>query len=185
MRTFLEAVDRHLEGPARICIIGGTAAALGYGVETFTNDVDTYESLTDHERLEAAARLASAETGLAIPIVPSGIADLPYDYGDRVRPVMEYLQRLRVFVPDRHDLVLSKIIRWQENDIEHVLALHEREPLSPETLVARYLDEFDQAIGDPRTRDFNFLDCMERLFGELVMERARERVAAHRNQRRS
>jgi hypothetical protein len=112
MRTFLEAVDRHLRAPARMCVIGGTAAALGYGVETFTNDVDTFESLADHERLQGAARLASAETGLAIPIAPSGIADLPYDYGDRVRRVMEHLRNLRVFVPERHDLVLSKIIRW-------------------------------------------------------------------------
>lgn len=52
LRRFLHAMDDALTERVRILIIGGSAAALGYDVDTTTRDIDT---LGFDERLQAAA----------------------------------------------------------------------------------------------------------------------------------
>jgi hypothetical protein len=45
-RTFLEAVDRNLKASAEAILLGGGAAALAYGVQSTTEDIDSYNTLT-------------------------------------------------------------------------------------------------------------------------------------------
>lgn len=52
LRRFLQAMDGALSERVRILIIGGSAAALGYDVDTNTRDIDT---LGLDKRIEAAA----------------------------------------------------------------------------------------------------------------------------------
>lgn len=56
LTEFFVAVDKHLTTPAKIVIIGGSAAAF-HGATSMTNDVDTYEQTgVDLERAIERAR---------------------------------------------------------------------------------------------------------------------------------
>lgn len=59
----------------------------------------------------------------------AGVSDFPYEFEDRLERVLPQLARLHVVVPERHDLALSKILRWAPSDRDDVRELHEAEPL--------------------------------------------------------
>ncbi len=46
IRTFLQAVDRHLTTRVRVEVIGGGAAALAHGATSTTTDLDTFTPIT-------------------------------------------------------------------------------------------------------------------------------------------
>jgi hypothetical protein len=178
---FLEAVDRHLEANATITIIGGGAAAIGYGVDTATQDIDTFGDIgVDRRDLVGACAAAAAETKLRVPLAPAGVADVPWEYESRRVAVLPHLARLHVFVLERHDLVLSKLVRGQQNDMAHITQLHALAPLDFATLLGRYLNEMSHVIGRPEAMELSFLNCIEMLFGELRALDARSAIRAHR-----
>src|SRR4051794_30503425 len=82
LRAFFAAVDAHLTRRARVIILGGSAIAVGYGVEQGTIDVDTWE--TDLRPLARAIALAREETGLDIPVSDAAVGDVPSDYESRL-----------------------------------------------------------------------------------------------------
>lgn len=168
LRLFLEAVDRHLGARVRVIIIGGSAAALAYDVRSGTTDVDTFE--TDLHALSDALARARVETGLHIPFVPAGVADMPWEYQTRLVRELAHLERLDVRVPERHDLALSKALRCHEGDLQVIEDMHAVEPFQLDTLVTRFEAELGHAVGAPERRRLNFLACVERLFGEIVAD---------------
>lgn len=172
IRTFLQAMDRHLTWRIRVEIIGGSAAALAHGATSTTEDIDTFT--TSNAELERAAAAAAVETGLAIPVSHSAVADVPYEYASRLERQLPELVHLEVWVLEKHDLVLSKIIRGYENDRQHISEIHDRAGLSFEVLVARFRDEMGHVMGDPERIRNNFLDMVEDEFGEL------KRIAAEK-----
>jgi len=180
LRRFLGAVDAELDGPARIVLVGGSALALGYAVGTGTVDVDTWE--TDLGRIRVAAARARAATGLDIPIDSAAVGDMPYEYESRLRRVLRRLRRLAVYVPEKHDLALSKIMRCHEGDLAGLSALHRLHGLDEETLVTRYMEEMKHVIGDPGRIDLNLLAAIERVFGVAEAEVVERRLATWRQQ---
>jgi hypothetical protein len=167
----LAAADRHLARPQTITIIGGSAAALS-GADSTTTDIDTFEPMT--EELEQALALARAETGLEIPCAQSTVADIPYNAEDRVERPLSDLAHLEVKVLERHDLALSKALRYIHTDLEQLRAVHGASPFAFDVLVERYVNEMDHVIGDRRVQDEQFLSLIEELFGEM------KRLAAQR-----
>lgn len=180
LRRFLTAVDRHLERPAALIVIGGSACALGYGVALGTNDVDTYNSVD--ESLLAAAERARAETALQIPVGRSPVADLPCEFEDRLQLVMPELVQLKVCVLEKHDLALSKTLRGNQHDLDAIEELHRLDPLDQEVLVERYMDELSAAIGDPQRLDQNLVLLIRCLYGEIDGDRVKKRLARWRTQ---
>jgi len=165
IRAFLQAVDRHLTRRVRVEIIGGSAAALAHGATSTTTDLDTFTA-TNNELLEAVAR-ASEETGLEIPVSQATVADVPYNYEDRLERQLPELKNLEVWVLEKHDLVLSKTVRCYEHDLQQVLEIHQSVGLSFDVLVERFESEMNNAIGDPARIRANFLILIETVFGEL------------------
>lgn len=180
LRRFLTAVDEHLTEPAEMILIGGSAIAL-HGVPAGTMDIDTWE--TDLSRLSHAIARAKIDTGLDIPVSDTGVADVPYDYRDRLQPVSGEWKRLTVFLPERHDLALSKAMRGHEGDLGAIEKLHARSALDLDTLVDRYLREMEHAIGDRSRLDHNIVLMVERIYGEMAAESVAERIRLHRDQR--
>ena len=178
LRRFLAALDSHLTARAEMVVIGGCAIALGYGVEQTTNDVDTFE--TDLTHIGAAAEKARAETGLDIPVGNSTVADLPYHFEDRLQQILTELRCLQVFVPERHDLALSKIIRAVEHDFQAIDELHALQPLDFDTFLTRYLHEMDHVVADMNILKQKFLICVSSLFGEIYEQRARRAIERNR-----
>jgi hypothetical protein len=121
-------------------------------------------------------RAAQQETGLMIPVGQAGVADVPYHYEEWLRRVMPHLGRLIVRVLDQHDLALSKLVRGYEHDMEQIEALHQNDPLDYDVLVGRFVSEMGHVIGQPRMIALAFLECVERLFGELARSRAERRL---------
>lgn len=178
LRRFLAAVDAHLDGPARMILVGGSAMALGYGVAAGTRDVDTWE--TDLRRLDGVFAEARTETGLNIPVEPAAVGDVPWEFESRLQRVLPELPRLQVFVLEKHDLALSKALRCNEGDLVAIEQLHHLRALDRGTLIARYLDEMGHAIGDRARLDQNIVLVVLRLFGELDAALTDREIKAHR-----
>ncbi len=173
---FLHAVDRHLRRRTRVEIIGGSAAALAHGATSTTADLDTFTPTT--AALEAAVARAAAETGLHIPVSQAGIADVPLDYEQRLERHLPELEKLEVWVLEKHDLVLSKTIRCYEHDLQQIREIRDRVGLSFDVLVKRFRDEMDHVVGDPARIRSNFLVMIEDVFGELKRVAAEKALAA-------
>jgi len=177
IERFLVAVDRALRRRVEVVIIGGAAAAVQYGFDKGTRDIDTWTTVP--RDLAAAVRQAHQSTGLAVPFQKSGVADGPFDLEARLRRALPRLRRLRVMVPERHDLVLMKTVRGYEHDLEAIEAIHRRSPLKLEVLLTRYEEEMGAVVTSPVRLRGNLLTLVERLFpDELddVAERLSSRV---------
>lgn len=171
LRRFLAAVDQALARPAEVVVIGGAAAAIEYGVATGTRDIDTWTRV--HAELAAAAARAREATGLSIPFARSSIADGPHDFESRLERVLPRLRRLKVSVPEKHDLVLMKVLRGDEHDLQAIEAIHRHSPLDLSILVARYSEEMGSTIIEPRRLRAQFLVAIERLFPDEAEDVAR------------
>ncbi|MCW5806836.1 MAG: hypothetical protein KIT31_31045 [Deltaproteobacteria bacterium] len=171
--VLFEAVDRHLVKRASIVVIGGAAAAF-HQAESTTNDVDTLDALTDE--LRAAVDRATF-AGLSVPISASTVAQVPDNYDQRLERVLPHLKNLEVWVLERHDLALSKIVRGVEHDMQQLEEIHRHHRLDFEVLVERFRTEMASVVGDPSRIRLNFLELIERLFGELKRVVAQKRLS--------
>lgn len=117
-----------------------------------------------HADLASALARAREATGLAIPFARSGVADGPHDFESRLGRVLPRLKRLKVSVPERHDLVLMKVLRGDEHDLQAIEAIHRHSPLELSILVDRYSEEMGSTIIEPRRLRSQFLVAIERLF---------------------
>lgn len=170
LERFLEAVDGALAGPVEVIVIGGSAAALHYGITRATRDIDTWTTV--QAELAVAAEKARTATGLEVPVEKSGVADAPFDFESRLERVLPHLERLQVTVPEKHDLVLMKAMRCYEHDLQAIAEIHAHSALDLDTLVQRFLEEMTP-IGDPARIRGNVLAVVERLFPDAVEQVAK------------
>jgi Nucleotidyltransferase of unknown function (DUF6036) len=162
--TFLRGLDERLHAPTELLIIGGAAAALRYGATRATRDIDTWSNIPP--AVLRAADEARAATGLDVPIERAAVADAPYFYEDRIRPALPRLKKLRLMVPERHDLVLMKVVRGDRHDLDVIAEIHAKHPLKLATLVKRFEEEMGHVIKDERTLRLQFRLLVEQLFGK-------------------
>jgi len=175
IQQFLQALDKALKKDATLVVIGGSAALLRYHIAQATLDIDIYGE--PDAQIQLAAQHARTTTGLNIPLDGAPVADLPINYEDRLEPVDDLgTKRLTIFVPEKYDLVLSKIVRATEHDLQTIEQIHKRYPLQPNELINRYVTEMKYAIGLPRDRDLNLLACIERLFGQAVAQQTENQL---------
>lgn len=157
-------------------LIGGSAVAIGYKVDVGTQDIDTFQS--DLRLIERAALQARKVTGLQIPLSNAAVADVPWNYRDRLVRLLPELSQLYVFALEKHDLALSKVIRGSEQDLQQLAELNRLQVLDFETLVHRFIAEMDHVVGDPKRLHLSFVVLVEELYGEAQGARARRRIAA-------
>lgn len=162
--AFLRRVDAKLDEPANLIVIGGAAAMLAYGATGPTKDIDTWNNIPP--AVVEAHRSVLEEDGEEVPVERAGVADLPWDAEDRLVQVDIGLEHLRIWVPERHDLALSKIIRAYQHDLDTVEQMHAVEPLDEETIIERFHQEMGHVIADQKTLRLNFAILVERLYGQ-------------------
>lgn len=164
IEKFLLAIDQNMSTPFELIIIGGTAAALAYHVTSFTKDIDTVNSI---KAIEKAYELAKKKTGLNIPMGRVGVEDGPFNYQDRLEEYsISGAKHLKVFVPERHDFVLMKMIRGQQNDIDMVAEMHNVSQLDYEKLIDLIKTEMTSVTGDKNKIKSNLLMMFETIFSD-------------------
>ena len=157
---FLQAVDRHLDKPFRLEVIDAANNVSG---------------------LQKACRAAREETGLPIPLTSAGIYDGPYFYERRMKRVpIRGLRNLQVFVPEKHDWALMKIVRLIEKDIEDIREVDEKAGFRSSTFLKRFLEEMTHVTGRREDLVFSFLTMMEELFGPAVAARMEKAIRTHK-----
>lgn len=175
LKRYLMSVDRHLAEPLRVVVIGGAAAALAYHARAVTSDIDTKDTVPT--ALEEAAAKARAETGLEIQVQPVAIYDGPYEFEDRLVELDLGFAKLKVEVPEKHDLALMKIVRGYEHDLEAIEQMHRYEPLALETLVERFRSEMKHVTKRGGELRLNLLALVARLFGDIAATRTEQKLS--------
>jgi hypothetical protein len=128
-----------------------------------TNDI---RKLRNPRAVMSAYRQAVKDTGIDIPLGAAGVADAPYEYESRLRRLKSpKLTRLTVLVPEKHDLVLMKIVRGSEADIQAAVDIAAACGLRRAVLVKRFAKEMSHVVGNPRRLSLNFEACIARVFG--------------------
>jgi len=165
IERLLIALDKYLEEPAEMILIGGTAALLAYQTSGRTQDIDTFNK-TNH--LKKAHKKAIAETGINIPLSRSSVADGPYDFESRLIIYKDLqLKSLIIKIPDVVDLILMKIIRGVEHDLETIRELIQKNHVSSKILIERFKNEMGHVIGDPKKLRLNLLAMLEENYPDL------------------
>lgn len=169
IEAFLRIVDGHLVRPVELVLVGGAAAAF-HTATTTTMDLDAYEAL-DAE-LRRAIDAATAATGIDLPIGHAWIAQIPNNAEARFERRLPDLVRLEVLVLEKHDLALSKVLRYVDHDEQQLVEVHEAVGLDYDVLVQRFIDEMNDIVGHRAPVRAQFLQMIERLFGELGRAKA-------------
>jgi hypothetical protein len=175
--TFLGAVDRHAPKNSKVVIIGGAAATLSFGVTGGTIDIDTANRVTALQKAGEAAREA---TGLRIPMERATVFDAPRDYERRLKRLpLKGLRRLAVFVPEKHDWALMKIVRFEDKDLAHLKAASSAVGFELRIFEERFLSEMTHVL--PRERLVTrFLAMIEELYGEPEASRLEAAIKKRR-----
>jgi len=182
---FLQAVDKHLTETIEIRVIGGAAAALSFGAQQGTLDIDmgslssaNIDITTAQSLIDVARKRAAEETGLDIPMQRVTVWDAPADFEERLEsPPLPRLTKLRIVVPERYDWALMKIVRLDAKDIEHIKEVHARLRYDKRVFLDRFLTEMKHV--EPRWRLVTiFVVMMEELYGKADADRMEARIRA-------
>ena len=171
---FLEETDRQLSTSHGLIIIGGAAALLGHAAARPTADIDLVTRIP--KDLENAFTKARVITGLDIPVTTVGVYDGPYEYETRLEDLDLGLKRLSIQIPERHDLVLMKVVRGYEHDIQVIAEMHQASPLDMATLTQRYKTEMTHVIGRPAVLRLSFLLMIQTLFGTEAAKQIEDKL---------
>lgn len=151
--SFLSGIDRAATAPISLQCIGGFAVSLYYGISRPTGDIDVIE-VTPTEAKPWLFRTGGEGSALhqkhKVYVQIVTVATVPYCYEERVIEIFtDQFQNLRLFVLDPYDLVLSKLTRNAEVDIEDVKHLVRSQNLQLPLLEARYKEELRPYVTGP------------------------------------
>lgn len=134
----LETLDRHLQGPGTIRLLGGAALTVGYGLARATEDVDLLQDDAEVQALIAGADFGTALAAANAELEPQGLY-LTHIWGPeqliladgwkaRCRPIaLPSLRKLRLEALGPADLIISKLARADDGDLrdmEYLLSTH-------------------------------------------------------------
>jgi len=150
----LTALDAHLTKPSRIVVYGRSALALGYlegDKFAVTMDVDGILPETEMAAIEADEQFWAAVDLTNRELEPSGLyithlfsdhqVILRPDWLDHVVSISCGLTKLSIFRPHVLDLILTKMMREDPQDLADICFLLDREAVSRNDLIGA----FDQA----------------------------------------
>lgn len=181
----LQTLDRHLTQPAEITLFGRAALALGYedSPSAFATslDVDAILPLPWLAAEDENADFWQAQVKTNAELEPAGlfithlfreleIVLTPEWHSRRVQLRLP-LKRLVVFRPSTLDLVLTKMMRGDENDLADIRFLLTRESLTPSQLQAAFarvrMPEMPEIHELFRAAQPKVMDVVRHLAGEL------------------
>lgn len=167
--AFFKELDDIVQEEAHLICVGGFVMTAVYGMPRTTSDVDVFSIAPAEARrqlVERAGQNSDLHKNHHVYLqYVGGVTSLPYDFDERLSEIYVGVYRnLRLFVPDPHDLALSKFARNQPRDREDARYLLNNAPLDLAVLQKRYREEFRQYLfGVKENHDANFEMWMEML----------------------
>jgi hypothetical protein len=168
-RSFLDGVDRELDGPVELHCFGGFVLAEHYKLTRPTADVDVIAAhgSTDLRALqEIAGRGSALATRHRVYLDIVTIATVPDDYEARLLDMCPgQFDHLRLKAFERHDLALAKLARNADHDREDVKRLAAGRGLDVDILRSRYQKELRFQFGNAAAADLTL-----ELWIEMIIE---------------
>lgn len=166
---FFKAIDAELTAPAELHCLGGFAIASKFGLPRATGDVDFVEvdgaTATDLLAIAGRGTELAKKHKLYLDFVTVGT--YPEDYGQRLEELaLDDLERFRIKVFERHDIVLAKLSRAADHDREDVKYLASAVGLDVTVLRERFEKEVKFRCTN-ETRDQNTLDFWIEMIEEI------------------
>ncbi len=159
--SFLQKLDKLVpdDRDLDLYLSGGAAVLIAYAGTLATKDVDAIgrsegilRVLQEHAGKESDIHV---DTGLYLDLVSPGLFLSEYGWRARAQPVaVANLQRLRVYVLELHDLILSKLKRFNAKDQQDLEWLCLRPELDADVLRKRY-------CGARQLLDYNEKDTID------------------------
>jgi hypothetical protein len=154
--SFLSDIDRAATSEIVMHCIGGFAVSLHYGIGRATGDIDLAE-VAPHAAKAWLTNTAGRDSALhrkhKVYAQVVTIATVPLLYEDRLIPIFAgQFEKLRLFVLDPYDLVLSKLPRALEIDFEDAKGLVRSMNLDLALIEHRYHEELRAYVTGPVER---------------------------------
>lgn len=181
----LQKIDKELASPAKLYVIGGSAACLAYDSKIGTKDIDTWNR--DQTIEDAYHEVIKKFPRLKIPIGPAYVNIRSPEMLKRFKLYnIVGLVKLKVFVPTVEDLFLLKAQRAVEKDIVDLKELAKKQTLSEKILIRRFLNELlPQYFANDQILKDNYLVCVEEVFGEDIAEKHSLNIQKTKSPRRA
>lgn len=157
-KEFLQDLDGVLPEPCKLPCFGGFAVTLAYGISRMTSDIDVQDVAPPRMAavlIEEGGRGSPLAIKHKVYIDIVGIANAPYDYESRLRPMYPgAFQNIQLVVMDPYDVALTKLKRDSDKDFQDVLQLAEKIPFDLDLFEKRYQEELrDNTTGKPEEND--------------------------------
>lgn len=144
-RSFSD-LDALLDQPADLDCIGGFAISQYYGFARETADLDVL-NVAPHAMRATIAAAAGQGSALhrkhRVFIDQVGVANFPDTYESRLQRAWPIWPNLRLWIPEPHDLALTKLERSNERDIRDVMFLAQAGLINRDTLIKRFESEME------------------------------------------
>lgn len=154
---FLTELDTLLSERIELHCIGGFAAVAAYGLPRSTNDLDYFALVPAYYAQEVerqAGEGSPLERKYRVHVHRAAIASLPMNYDQRLTELFAgQFRKIRLFIIDPYDLILSKLSRNADRDREDVKYLARAQKLDRVTLRERYAELRPVLIGPADRHD--------------------------------
>ncbi len=156
--AFLDGIDAELASRAApgekldLHLLGRSALILGYGVRLMTKDVDVVDVAGSHLLMVAVQLFGKGcsghqRYGVYLKTVASGLPPLPTGYQKRYSAIPGPWRVIRLWLPEAHDLIVTKLRRFHAGDREDVRILCDTGAVDANTLQERF--DLAYAFSDP------------------------------------
>lgn len=159
---FLKVVDENLEKKINLIAVGGTAMTL-LDLKPSTIDIDFDLTSEDSEELEKA--LKTIPHGFRIDVFRDGLIfsqQLPDDHMERSIPIKIHFRSIRLYALHPLDIVVTKIGRLDERDLQDIRACIERFKLTKKMIEERANKV--EYIGREENYRINLRNVLKRFF---------------------
>lgn len=141
---FLQALDKQVRRKTTLYIIGGAAVTLAYAPDNRTSDIDVVLAAEEVVELGGAGSDLAQEFGVYIqPLVELSFS-APDGWKDRCEAHDLSLKKLIVKTADRYDIILGKVARLEQRDIEDILAMNATDGIDMHILMTQLNDNLKE-----------------------------------------
>lgn len=166
VNDIIKEISNDFQGDIDLVIVGSVSAVIGYGMQKYTLDVDSYNSIP--QDFQRKWTNACQKLGYDLKLTTTSVFTPPDHFEERLKLSDISTDRIKVYYLDKYDFAISKIARGNEKDISDIVELNNLSLLDAETLYKRFIEEFlfVSAIGSLNMAALSFLNLVTLLAGE-------------------